>query len=587
MAFNAWYGLDRKLRLTAEDIPENANIRRDTGNDLGQTDMTFNTARYVGSLLCTILLGHGLLCVGCASGDEASTPTDAPQVDSVENDTPADSDVVTPDTATTFDAGPPRNPYPEPGAWGPPTGPGAPAINFTEAELYQNCAFITGGVTDTEDHHNLVVMYDGLMLMPWAPEWGLEGGLSFFDISEPCEPKLFSEGLTEVMRETHSIGFSHIDGAWAVTNHIDWPAFSGGIMFWDISDITAPKVVSTLLMPGFGYPDSYARVTMSVFWQAPYVYVAGADNGIYVIDATDPTTPEVVHQHVFEPVMRTGQVQAIGNLLVVTAMEGPRTVLMDISDPAFPQPIPGGDYLARDAAGEPREAYFTNTYGQYIYYARKEQGGGLMIYDISNPEEPTFRSDYVSDGNGGYVFVKEDIAYVGESNFAALYDVSDLDNITEITRLTLEGDLDTITPIGNLAILSVDADGNAGEATTVTPALQAPDISPPQVLWTWPEDGAKNLPLTSRFGLSCNEMVEPKSAWTGSVRLYIKDTDPALTRVEGHISVQEHIVNFVPAQPLAPGTTYVLEVPAGGLTDYSMNALVDAVRIEVTTFGMP
>ena len=538
------------------------------------------------------LLGIGILVLfttvsaaGCSDDTSLSQP---PVGDETDTQTIADQDATTTDgedTTEAEDTGPARVPYPEPGAWGPPTGPGAPSVSHSEEALYQNCAFLSGGVTDTEDHHNLVVMYDGLLLMPWAPEWGLEGGLSFFDISSPCEPVLFSEGLTEVMRETHSIGFSHIGGAWAVTNHIDWPAVSGGIMFWDISDITEPKVVSTLLMPGFGYPDSYARVTMSVFWQAPYVYVAGADNGIYVIDATDPKNPAVVHQHVFEPVMRTGQVQAIGNLLVVTAMEGPRTVLMDISDPAFPQPIPGGDYLARDGEGEPREAYFSNTYGQYIYYARKEKGGGLMIYDISNPEAPEFRSDYRSDGNGGYVFVKEDIAYVGESNFAAMYDVSDLDNITEITRLNLIGDLDTVTPIGNLAVLSVDDEGEKGLATAITPVLPEADTAAPKVLWAWPSDGAEDLPLTSRFGLSMNEMIEPKSAWAGSVRLYVKDTDPAVSRVEGHISVQEHIVNFVPAQPLKPGTTYVLEIPAGGLTDYSMNALEEPFLMEVTTFG--
>ena len=37
---------------------------------------------------------------------------------------------------------------------------------------------------------------------------------------------------------------------------------------------------------GFYYPDAYKLVTLSVFWQHPWVYVAGADNGVYVVDAS-------------------------------------------------------------------------------------------------------------------------------------------------------------------------------------------------------------------------------------------------------------------------------------------------------------
>ena len=247
--------------------------------------------------------------------------------------------------------------------------------SFTEEELYTNCSFLTGGPTDIQ-HHNLVAMIDGYLIMPWAPCFG-DGGMTLWDISDPCAPVLRGRGLSETMRESHSIGFSNINGRWAVVNAMDLIALTpgaGGIEFWDLSDTANPERVSMLRVPGFLYFDSYARVTFSVFWQAPYVYVAAADSGFYIVDATDPRMPTLVGEYSFEPTLRAGQIQAVGNLLIVTASEGARTVLLDISDPENPMPIPGGDFIVRDSEGDQREAYFTNSAGGFVYYARKSSG---------------------------------------------------------------------------------------------------------------------------------------------------------------------------------------------------------------------
>jgi hypothetical protein len=238
--------------------------------------------------------------------------------------------------------------------------------------------------------------------MPWAPEWG-SGGLTFFDVSDPCNPSVFGSGYSEEMRESHSIGFSPINGRWAVVDGMSG-LLTGGVQFWDVSDPMNPTAIHDMDLPGFRYPDAYARVTLSVFWQAPYLYVAGADNGIYVIDAFDPMNPQLITQVELDPVLRAGQVQAIGNLLVITAAEGPRTVLLDISDPAAPQPIPGGEFLAADATGAPREAYFTNFEGGYIYNARKDSGGGLMIWDVRDPSAPVFSGDIVKRDEEGFLY---------------------------------------------------------------------------------------------------------------------------------------------------------------------------------------
>lgn len=477
-------------------------------------------------------------------------------------------------------------PYPAPDGWEANAGPGAPEVSFSTEELYEKCAFLNGGPMDTTDHHNLLTMYDGYLLMPWAPEFG-KGGLTFWDISEPCSPQVVGSGFSEEMRETHAIGFSSLGGRWAVVDSLTGilEVGGGGVQFWDVSDVTSPRAVSNLDVPTFAYPDAYANVTLSVFWQVPYVYIAGADAGVYIADATDPENPVLLGRHEFDPILRVGQVQAVGNLLIVTAAEGPRTALLDISDPAHPMPIPGGDFLATDGDGNPREAYFTNTAGGYVFYARKEGAGGVFVWDIRDPQSPAFAGEAISDGNGGYVFVKDDHAFVGESSFAAIYDISDLSDIREVTRLDLTGDLDTITPIGNLVVLSVDEGADPGEGSAIAPWQAEPDTQAPAVTWSWPADGATGVPTTSRVGVTFSEFVDVKSAWEGSVRLYETGEDPDATRVDGVVSAQEVIVNFHPRCPLKPATRYTLEIPAGGVVDFNGNAVAEPFTMTFTTGG--
>ena len=153
-------------------------------------------------------------------------------------------------------------------------GSGAPKNNFSEEELFQNCASLTGGEEDIL-HHNLVIPYRGHLVMPWVPEWG-RGGLSFFDMADPCNPQKVGEGYHERMRESHAIGFATLseEEEYAVSTGIL------GIQFWDINTVESPEMIHYLQIDGIFYPDSYARVVLSVFWQYPWVYVAGADNGI-------------------------------------------------------------------------------------------------------------------------------------------------------------------------------------------------------------------------------------------------------------------------------------------------------------------
>ncbi len=517
-------------------------------------------------------------------GESSSDSDPGPDSESsADNSTPSDTTGDSEGEST----GDPGDPYPAPGAWGGTTGPGGPAVSFSSEQLYQHCAYLDGGVGDTTDHHNLVVMFDGFLLLPWAPEWG-GGGLTFFDISDPCTPQAVGYGTSDQMRETHATGFAEVDGRWlSVVDGIEQPllGFSGGLQMWEVGNTADPQPLTMLALPGFLYPDAYARVSLSVFYQAPWIYVGGADNGVYIVDASDPDNPVLAGQYNFNPTHRVGQVQVIGNLLMATAAEGPRAVFLDVSIPDDPQPVAGGDFSIVDGMDQPRESYFSNWTGAYGFYAIKDGGGGLIVYDLHDPGSPSFAGEFKSGGNGGYVFPKGDLAFVGESNFAAIYDWSDPSQITQVATLALEGDLDTVTPIGNVAVLSVDDEADPNRGSAIVPYAQDPDSEAPKIAFVWPPDGASGLKLSSRFGVSFDEMVEPKSAFAGSVRLYQTGTDPAQTRVDGWISTQETIVNFAPKTALEPGTQYTLEIPAGGVVDYSGNPLAETFTASFTTAG--
>ncbi|MCB9682879.1 MAG: Ig-like domain-containing protein [Alphaproteobacteria bacterium] len=497
--------------------------------------------------------------------------------------------------------------WPEPDAWGPTHGPGAPRIAFDEADLFEACAYLQGDPTRSADHHNLVVMYDGYVLMPWAPEDGIKrldweacgmdapptpeapgdvadcegvfgGGITFWDFSDPCAPTKVGEGWTPWMRESHAIGLSTVAGrTYAAVDFLAYDG-SGGVGFWDITDVTAPVWVSQVAVPNHHYPDSYTRLTLSTFWQGPYVFASTASNGVFVIDASDPLNPTVADQITFEGIHVAGTFHVWGNTAMSSSAGISRTILMDVSDPLDAQPIFGGTFDTRNSEGRIAPYYFANVGSHWGLYAHSPAGGGgPLVYDLTDPEVPTLVAAATNDrGEGGYIFQHGDFLFEGESTFGTVYDFSDPSAPTAIGEFALQGDLDTVTPLGNVAVLSVDERSNPGQASSVVPWATEPDAIPPHAGMTSPHDGAVNQAVTSRIGVVFDEMVEPVSVFAGSFRVRADDGE----HVEGSFNVQENIVNFTPAAPLREGVTYTVTIPSGGIVDLSGNP-VDAE----TTFG--
>ncbi len=470
---------------------------------------------------------------------------------------------------------------PPPDAWGTLTGPGGPQALFEDGALWKSCAHLDGGEEDS-DHHNLVVMIDGYLLLPWAPEYS-GGGLSFFEFSNPCEPVKVGEAYDGDIRESHTLSFSRVDGRLYVA--VDYHGglvdgeIVGGVQIWDITDVTAPAPVASLALLDYAYPDAYARVSLATFWQGPYLYVSGADNGFWIVDASDPTQPQLAAHIPLDPLLRVGAVHVIGNLAMVSTAEGARTLLMDVSEPLQPGLLPGGEFLVSDGDGTNREYYFANIGGRYALFARKDGGGGFVAYDLSDPMNPIWAGEYVTEGNGGYVFRRENHIFVGDSKDARVFDIASLAAPSLLGEADLEGDLDTATPVGNVVVLSVDDEALPGQASSVVPYTREPDLRGPQVEFSSPSDGAIFQALSSRIGVSFDEMVEFPSVFAGSFRV----TDAAGFPVAGSYNAQETIVNFTPDTLLAEDTTYVVTIPSGGIIDVSGNAVSEEFRFRFST----
>lgn len=458
-------------------------------------------------------------------------------------------------------------------------GPGGPERVFSEEELFQPCAYLNGGEEDW-DHHNLVGPYRGHLVLPWAPEWS-DGGITFFEVDDPCEPVKLRDSFDTDMRETHAIGFAHIRegahaGDWAAVNHMR------GVQIWDVSDPMDPVVAGFVELPNVFYPDSYSRVVLSVFWQYPVLYAAAANNGIFVVDASDPYQPRLVNHLEFEPGLRSGGVFALGNSLLVTGAETEDALLLDISDPANPQPIPGGRFDVADRDGVPREYYHGNRIGDLALFARKGGGAGPMVYDISDPTAPVFLADFPTSDNGGYIFYDEGFLFMGESNVGRVYDARDWNNIQVVGEVSTEvfpGDLDTLTPYGNVAMLSADADAIEDQGTAVVPWRTEPDHEAPLVLAVNPPDGAVGVALSSRIGVGFNEMIEPSTVFAGSIRIVAEDG----RAIDAWGSAQEAIASLYPKGHLDPNTTYTVTVEAGGVSDANGNAVAETVSWSFTT----
>lgn len=475
-----------------------------------------------------------------------------------------------------------------------PPGPGLGAQDYDDEELFTVISYVDqdNGVPMGEAIPNLIkpfatnvaAMHNGYFFTLFASDSGISpGGFLFYDVSDPRSPVLVNrlyepEGRTARFREAHAYGFSNFDGRQHLAIHT-----AKGIELWDLQNVMQPEQLSALDLPGVQGGD-YNNVAWQLFWQGQHLYVAGSERGVYIVDVSDPLAPVLADRRGKpNPVppselggFRVGPLFAVGNLLVVSSMDtaGGYAVL-DISDGADPQLISS----LRTGFDEFYSTCFT---GNTIVGSVRGGGAKMTVHDITNPLDIALvNGDLVIDQQL-YCGTQDEFVFQGNEHDIAKVDISDPENYSIVGRAELgrhDADHGQVVPFGNL--LWVGNDHGSGSGFVVHQKER--DTRPPAVTMVSPEADAQLVPLTSRIGLTLSDNILLESI----------DMESFIVRpvggeaLSGRFTVWLGIVNFDPDADLEPETTYEVIVPAGGLKDWSGNALEVEHRSTFTTAASP
>jgi len=439
-------------------------------------------------------------------------------------------------------------------------GPGLGNLTYGEAEVFKQIARL-----DTSNGapraHGTIHMHRGYLAMVYAPDSGKSfGGFSFFDLSNPRAPKLAfkkDDDETHPMREAHGWGFFG-DLAFLQSIH--------GFFVWDWSDPLAPKKVSEATLPGITESD-YGTGAWWLAVQAPYVFLGGSANGLYIVDVSDPKNPKMADRGGKpNPIptaqlggFRTGPVFAVGNLLVVTSNDEPGYTTLDIGDPLQPK------ILRTKKLGMP-SAYSAVVNGNRIYGLGNDKK--IFVHDIANPSLMSLlgASPEAGDDKGGYVQIQDGFAHAGMGTTYAKFDLRNKDAFTLVGTGTsgIKGrDEDFANPLGNLVLVASDH----GDGTTIMPHQAAPDTTAPEVNMVVPKAGATRQVPTSRVGVTFSDAVDTSTLNAASFVVRKAGGTP----LGGKISYGMMIANFAPDAPLEIDTTY--EVVVSGVKDLAGNVM--------------
>jgi len=442
-------------------------------------------------------------------------------------------------------------------------GPGLPNLTYPANEVNTVIGRIGADIGAPRGHGTLS-MHRGYLTVVFSLDSGKgDGGFAFYDISNPRMPVLVNnkdDAETQDIREAHGYGFW---GDYVVLQS------GSGVQFWDWSDVMNPKRVSTLNLPGVSASD-YLVGAWWAFWQAPYVYVGGSQNGLFIVDASDVTNPKLVDRGPDRPNpiptsnlggFRIGPVFALGNLLVVSGMDDPGYATLDIRDPKNPL------LLAAKRLGMPK-VYSAMLNGGKIYGPGDD--ATLHVHDISDPFQIVDLGKSVPmGGKGGYTSIQDGFAHCGASSNYAKIDISAASPYPVPVQISqgTAGDRDFGTALGNLVAISDDHDNGS----FLVPHQSAPDTTPPKVNFQSPKSGATNVALTSRIGLSFTDQIDLRTV--NSSTFIVRPVGGQA--LPGRYSHQTNLLNFAPDAELLPNTTYEIVLPSGGLKDLAQNGLAE------------
>jgi hypothetical protein len=265
------------------------------------------------------------------------------------------------------------------------------------------------------------------------------GILQILDISNPSEPQLLGQVSTNgIISDVAKEG-----------NYVYLAAEDSGLKIIDVSDLTNPIQISELLLPS---PAIRLIVNNQTVFIAEGEYDYGTVwtcGGLRIVDVTNPFNPQPLGSYAFSsPRCYITQIEDYIYMLYTWD----ETLIIDVSDLANPT-----------SAGTPN-ARFGNSYlsGSLLYVA--SIGGGLLIYDVTNPVSPNLLGQSLFQGGAEDVTVIGNYAYVTNAGYnnqyrlsqISIYDISDSMNPLEVGIYESSGDVYMISNFNNTIIVSED-----------------------------------------------------------------------------------------------------------------------------------
>ena len=301
-------------------------------------------------------------------------------------------------------------------------GPGLGNLRYEEAEAFQVVSWVdhdTGMPVPYPERQpfgtNRGAMVNGYFVTVFAPDGSFgPGGFLVYDVSDPRNIELVRrvydpEGTTRKFREAHSLRIARINGSTyvAVQAH-------DGVEFWDFSDVENIFQASRAPLPGIE-PGGYSGV-WQLSWQAPYVYVAVAAKGMFIVDASDPTAPFVADRNTAgEPVppsalggFRVGPLFAMGNHLLLSSMRGgDGWSSVDISNPVQPVLLDKVPRLPN---------YYSMCFDGRRAYSSPRGRAKMVVYDLSDPGSFSLVNDQYGLGDEDYCATQDTFVFQGGSD---------------------------------------------------------------------------------------------------------------------------------------------------------------------------
>jgi len=444
-------------------------------------------------------------------------------------------------------------------------GPGILKRSFKAEELYKPMGYIDSSKKGVRGHAAMQ-LFKGYLACVEGRDSGLgDTAIVFFDISDPKNPKrvtTHTDEHTKVLFEGHNYGFIEKNGRdYVFLNAQD------GIQIWDWTDIKKPSHVSTLKIPKLT-KGAYANTVWWLAMQYPYVYVAGTNTGLHIVDASDLNAPKLKKSVPMSKLggFKIGSMFTCGNLLVCNTFDAPGISVLDIGDPLNPKL----QKTLKETFG-----YSCLFNGGYLYGI----GEKPKVWDLHDPENMKLISSYNGEklgSKGGYGVYQDGFLHQGASSGYAKVDMRDPKNPKLVKRLTMKiphQDFDGANVIGNYVIMSCDH----GTGSHIIAHQSEPDTKGPEVNFVSPANGSQNNHRLSRIGLTFTDEVDHHNLEGIIIREIGGKT------IDGHWSLHNAILNFTPKDPLKAESTYEIILPAGSILDQVGNPLTKPFRSVFST----